>query len=242
VFPRQNVITKDNVVVEIDALIYSQITDPVRATYEIANLPDAIEKLTQTTLRNVIGEMELDHVLSSRDTINAKLREILDEATHKWGAKVSRVELKDINPPRDIRDAMEKQMRAERDRRAAILTAEAEKQSRILQAEGIRQSEINKAEGEKQARILAADAEAAFRLKVAEAEAQAIERITSAIKGTGGDPARYLIAIRYLEALKEMVSGTNNKVVYLPYEATGVLASLGGIREMLAGPPEGKQT
>jgi regulator of protease activity HflC (stomatin/prohibitin superfamily) len=241
VFPRQNVITKDNVVVEIDALIYSQITDPVRATYEIANLPDAIEKLTQTTLRNVIGEMELDHVLSSRDTINAKLREILDEATHKWGAKVSRVELKDINPPRDIRDAMEKQMRAERDRRAAILTAEAEKQSRILQAEGIRQAEITKAEGGKQARILAADAEAASRLKVAEAEAQAIERITAAIKGTGGDPARYLIAIRYLETLKEMVSGANNKVVYLPYEATGVLASLGGIREMLAGLPEGKQ-
>src|SRR6266516_591674 len=120
------VITKDNVVVEIDALIYSQITDPVRATYEIANLPDAIEKLTQTTLRNVIGEMELDHVLSSRDTINAKLREILDEATHKWGAKVSRVELKDINPPRDIRDAMEKQMRAERERRATIITADAE--------------------------------------------------------------------------------------------------------------------
>src|SRR5947209_5600445 len=228
VFPRQNVITKDNVVVEIDALIYSQITDPVRATYEIANLPDAIEKLTQTTLRNVIGEMELDHVLSSRDTINAKLREILDDATHKWGAKVSRVELKDINPPRDIRDAMEKQMRAERDRRAAILTAEAEKQSRILQAEGIRQSEITQAEGGKQARILAA-----------EAEAQAIERITSAIKGTGGDPARYLIAIRYIEALKEMVtSPQSNKVIYLPYEATGVLASLGGIREMLAGPTE----
>src|SRR6266581_1219217 len=209
VFPRQNVITKDNVVVEIDALIYSQITDPVRATYEIANLPDAIEKLTQTTLRNVIGEMELDHVLSSRDTINAKLREILDEATHKWGAKVSRVELKDINPPRDIRDAMEKQMRAERDRRAAILTAEAE---------------------------------ANARLKVAEAEAQAIERITSAIKGTGGDPARYLIAIRYIEALKDMVtSPQSNKVIYLPYEATGVLASLGGIREMLAAPDKGEK-
>ena len=235
VFPRQNVITKDNVVLEIDALIYSQITDPVRATYEIANLPDAIEKLTQTTLRNVIGEMELDHVLSSRDTINAKLREILDEATHKWGSKVSRVELKDINPPRDIRDAMEKQMRAERDRRAAILTAEAEKQSRTLQSEGIRQSEINKAEGDKQARILAAEGEANARLKVAEAEAQAIERITAAIKGTGGDPARYLIAIRYIEALKEMVSGQNNKVIYMPYEATGVLSSLGGIREMLAG-------
>jgi regulator of protease activity HflC (stomatin/prohibitin superfamily) len=240
VFPRQNVITKDNVVVEIDALIYFQVTDPVRAAYEIANLPDAIEKLTQTTLRNVIGELDLDQVLSSREHINTKLREILDDATHKWGAKVARVELKDINPPRDIRDAMEKQMRAERDRRAAILTAEASKQSAILEAEGIRQSEINKAEGVKQARILQADAEAAARLKVAEAEAQAIERITSAIKGTGGDPARYLIAIRYLEALKEMVSGQNNKVVYLPYEATGVLASLGGIREMLAGPlPKG---
>ncbi|HET7248265.1 MAG: SPFH domain-containing protein [Acidobacteriota bacterium] len=236
VFPRQNVITKDNVVVEIDALIYFQVTDPVRAAYEIANLPDAIEKLTQTTLRNVIGELDLDQVLSSREHINTKLREILDDATHKWGAKVARVELKDINPPRDIRDAMEKQMRAERDRRAAILTAEAGKQSAILEAEGIRQSEINKAEGSKQARILAADAEAAARLKVAEAEAQAIERITQAIKGTGGDPARYLIAIRYLEALKEMVSGQNNKVVYLPYEATGVLSSLGGIREMLAGP------
>jgi regulator of protease activity HflC (stomatin/prohibitin superfamily) len=235
VFPRQNVITKDNVVVEIDALIYFQVTDPVRAAYEIANLPDAIEKLTQTTLRNVIGELDLDQVLSSREHINTKLREILDDATHKWGAKVARVELKDINPPRDIRDAMEKQMRAERDRRAAILTAEASKQSAILEAEGIRQSEINKAEGVKQARILQADAEAAARLKVAEAEAQAIERITSAIKGTGGDPARYLIAIRYLEALKEMVSGQNNKVVYLPYEATGVLASLGGIREMLTG-------
>lgn len=236
VFPRQNVITKDNVVVEIDALIYFQVTDPVRAAYEIANLPDAIEKLTQTTLRNVIGELDLDQVLSSREHINTKLREILDDATHKWGAKVARVELKDINPPRDIRDAMEKQMRAERDRRAAILTAEAGKQSAILEAEGIRQSEINKAEGSKQARILAADAEAAARLKVAEAEAQAIERITAAIKGTGGDPARYLIAIRYIETLKEMVSGTNNKVVYLPYEATGVLSSLGGIREMLAGP------
>jgi regulator of protease activity HflC (stomatin/prohibitin superfamily) len=239
VFPSQNVITKDNVVVEIDALIYSQITDPVRASYEIANLPDAIEKLTQTTLRNVIGEMELDHVLSSRDTINAKLRAILDDATHKWGAKVSRVELKDINPPRDIRDAMEKQMRAERDRRAAILTADAEKQSRILQAEGIRQSEINQAEGQKQARILGAEAEAEARLKVADAEAQAIERITKAIAATGGDPARYLIAIRYIEALREMVtSEQSNKVIYVPYEATGVLASLGGIKELFAGVPD----
>src|SRR5436309_7559871 len=241
VFPRQNVITKDNVVVEIDALIYSQITDPVRATYEIANLPDAIEKLTQTTLRNVIGEIGLDHVLSSRDTINAKLRAILDEATHKWGSKVSRVELKDINPPRDIRDAMEKQMRAERERRATIITADAERQSRILSAEGIRQSEINTAEGDKQAKILHAEAEAAARLKVAEAEAQAIERITAAIKGTGGEAAQYLIAIRYIETLKEMVCGQNNNDVYMPYEDTGVLGSLGGIREMLALGPSDKK-
>jgi regulator of protease activity HflC (stomatin/prohibitin superfamily) len=236
VFPRQNVITKDNVVVEIDALIYFQVTDPVRAAYEIANLPDAIEKLTQTTLRNVVGELDLDQVLSSREHINTKLREILDDATHKWGAKVARVELKDVNPPRDIRDAMEKQMRAERDRRAAILTAEASKQSAILEAEGIRQSEINKAEGIKQAKILGAEAEANARLKVAEAEATAIERITQAIKGTGGDPARYLIAIRYIETLKEMVSGQNNKIIYMPYEATAVLSSLGSIREMLQGP------
>lgn len=238
VFPRQNVITKDNVVVEIDALIYFQITDPVRAVYEIANLPDAIEKLTQTTLRNVIGEMDLDQTLSSRDTINTKLRAILDEATHKWGGKVTRVELRDINPPRDIRDAMEKQMRAERDRRAAILTAEGDKQARILEAEGIRQAEINKAEGQKQAAILEAEGAAQARVKVAEAEAEAVAKVTAAIQQSGGNPAQYLIAVRYIEALKEMVSGQNNKVVYLPYEATGVLSSLGGIRELLAGAPD----
>ncbi len=233
-FPRQSVITKDNVVTEINALIYYQVTDPVRALYEIANLPDAIEKLTQTTLRNVIGEMDLDETLASRDTINTKLRTILDEATNKWGVKVNRVELQDISPPRDIKDAMEKQMRAERDRRASILGAEAEKRSRILEAEGIREAEISKAEGAKQARILAAEAEAQARLKVAEAEAEAITKLTTAIGRTGGDPAKYLIAIRYIESLKEMVSGQNNKVVYLPYEATAVLSSLGGIREMLA--------
>ena len=236
-FPRQSVITKDNVVTEINALIYYQVVDPVRAVYEIANLPDAIEKLTQTTLRNVIGEMDLDETLASRDTINSKLRAILDEATNKWGVKVNRVELQDISPPRDIKDAMEKQMRAERERRASIITAEADKRSRILEAEGIREAEINKAEGDKQARILSAEAEAFARLKVAEAEANAIKMITESIRGTGGDPARYLIAIRYLEALKEMVtSPQSNKVVYMPYEATGVLSSLGGIREMLTGP------
>src|SRR5258708_10942673 len=145
VFPRQNVITKDNVVVEIDALIYSQITDPVRATYEIAHLPDAIEKLTQTTLRNGIGEMDLDPRLASRDTINAKLREILDEATHKWGSKVSRVELKDINPPRDIRDAREKQMRAAADRAAPFSPAEPEKHPRPVHPEATRQADTNRA-------------------------------------------------------------------------------------------------
>jgi len=234
-FPRQNVITRDNVVIEINALLYFQITDPVKAVYEVANLPDAIEKLTQTTLRNVIGEMDLDETLASRDTINNRLRSILDDATDKWGVKVNRVELQDINPPVEIKEAMEKQMRAERDRRAAILEAEGRKKSAILQAEGVRESEINKAEGEKKAAILRAEGEAEARIKVAQAEAEAIRQITESIAESKGDPANYLIAIRYIEALKEMVSGKDNKVVYLPYEATGVLSSIGGIKDMLEG-------
>ena len=238
-FPRQNVITKDNVVIEINALLYFQITDPVRAVYEIANLPDAIEKLTQTTLRNVIGELDLDETLSSRDTINSKLREILDEATDKWGVKVNRVELQDINPPADIKAAMEKQMRAERDKRAAILEAEGLKTASILEAEGIRQSDINKAEGNKQAKILMAEGEAGARIKVAQAEAEAINKITEAISASKGDPANYLIAVRYIEALKEMVSGKDNKVIYLPYEATGILGSIGGIKDMFDGAKKG---
>lgn len=238
-FPRQNVITKDNVVTEINALLYFQITDPVKSVYEIANLPDAIEKLTQTTLRNVIGEMDLDETLSSRDTINSKLRVILDEATDKWGVKVNRVELQDINPPRDIRDAMEKQMRAERDRRAVILVAEGEKKSMILAAEGFREAEINKAEGEKQAKILRAEGDAEARVKVAQAEAEAVTKITQAISQSQGDPSTYLIAVRYIEALKEMVSGKDNKVVYIPYEATGVLGSIGGIKELFEGMNKG---
>ena len=146
-FPRQNVITRDNVNIEIDALLYFQITDPVKMVYEIANLPLAIEKLTQTTLRNVIGEMDLDESLTSRDVINGKLRSILDEATDKWGVKINRVELQDITPPKEIQETMEKQMRAERDRRATILVAEGDKRSRILEAEGQREAEVNKAEG-----------------------------------------------------------------------------------------------
>ena len=232
-FDKQTVITKDNVVTEIDALLYFQITDPVRAVYEIANLPDAIEKLTLTTLRNVIGELDLDETLTSRDTINLKLRQILDEATDKWGVKVTRVELKDINPPADIRDAMEKQMRAERTRRAAILEAEGLKQARILDAEGFREASITRAEGEKRAAILGAEGQAEARVKVAQAEAEAIRKITESITQLGGNPTSYLIALRYIDTLKEMVSGKDNKIVYLPIEATGVLSSLGGIKDML---------
>jgi regulator of protease activity HflC (stomatin/prohibitin superfamily) len=211
----------------------AKVPDPVRSVYEIANLPDAIEKLTQTTLRNVIGELDLDETLTSRDTINAKLRVILDEAADKWGVKVNRVELQDISPPDDVKGAMEKQMRAERDRRAAILAAEGAKTASILQAEGLREAEIRKAEGYRQARILTADGEAEARRRIAEAESQAIQSISQALTAVGANPASYLLGVRYIDALKEMVSGKDNKVVYLPYEATAALGSLGGIREML---------
>ncbi|MCF8266842.1 MAG: SPFH/Band 7/PHB domain protein [Ignavibacteriales bacterium] len=232
-FPSQNVITKDNVSIRIDALLYFQIVDPVKAIYEIANLPDAIEKLTQTTLRNVIGELDLDECLVSRDTINSKLRAILDDASEKWGVKVNRVELQDITPPRDIQEAMEKQMRAERDRRAAILKAEGDKRSKILEAEGMKESEINVAQGIRQAAILKAEGEAEARIKVATAEAEGIRLIADAVRGEKGDPVNYVIAVRYIDTLKAMVSGKDNKVVYLPYEATSVLASLGGIKDLL---------
>jgi regulator of protease activity HflC (stomatin/prohibitin superfamily) len=231
-FPRQNVITRDNVAIEIDALLYFQITDPVKTVYEVANFPDAIEKLTSTTLRNVIGELDLDESLVSRDTINKKLRLILDEASDKWGVKVNRVELQDITPPPDVQAAMEKQMRAERDRRAAILQAEGAKRSAILEAEGVREAEINKAEGMKQASILKAEGDAQARVRTANGEAEAIGAISKAVKESGGDPTRYLIAIRYIDTLREMVSGKDNKVVYIPVEATGVLSSLDGIKQM----------
>lgn len=233
-FPKQNVITKDNVGTEINALLYFQIMDPNKALYEIENLPDAIEKLTQTTLRNVIGELDLDETLTSRDTINSKLRIILDDATNKWGVKVNRVELQDINPPRDIRDAMEKQMRAERDRRAKILEAEGLKRAQILEAEGFKESQINKAEGERQAEILKAEGDAQARIRRAEGEAEAILKVTKAV-AQNGDPINYLVAMKYLETFKEMVSGEDNKTVYLPYEASGILSSIGGIKDLLKG-------
>lgn len=219
-YPKQQVITKDNVNVEIDALLYFQIIDPEKAVYEISNLTRAIEMLTQTTLRNVLGKLELDESLTSRDTINSKLRDILDEATDKWGVKVNRVELKDITPPKSIQEEMEKQMKAERERRATILIAEGEKQAKILEAQGYQESQISRAEGEKQAAILKA-----------QGEAEAIEKIKTAL-GSENDYTKYLLATKYIETLSQMVSGKDNKVVYMPYEATSILSSVGGIKDL----------
>jgi regulator of protease activity HflC (stomatin/prohibitin superfamily) len=216
-FPRQNVITADNVVIEINAMVYFQVTDAFKAVYEINNLPEAIEKLTQTTLRNVIGELELDKTLTSREMINSKLRDILDEATDKWGVKVNRVELQDINPPKEIRAAMEKQMRAERDKRAKILEAEGTKQADILEAEGCRNAQITRAEGEARSKLL-----------VAEAEAEAIRKIHEALKDTKMDPAEYQIALKYISAFAEIVQ-KGDKTVVLPYEASSLLGSVKSI-------------
>jgi len=232
-FPRQNVITRDNVGVIISAIVYFQINDPVKSVYEIANLPDAIEKLTQTNLRNIIGELDLDETLTSRDTINKRLGAILDEATHKWGVKVNRVELQDIKPPEDIQAAMEKQMRAERDRRAIILEAEGQKRSAILQAEGVKESEINRAEGEKQSSILRAEGQAQATIRIAEGEAQSLANVMK-VMGSGEAASAFLIGVRYLEAMKYLAaSNQGDKTVFMPYEASGVLSSLGGIKELL---------
>ena len=231
-FDKQSVITKDNVMTEINALLYFQIVDPMKAVYEIQNLPVAIEKLTQTTLRNVVGEMELDETLTSRDTIHSKLRNVLDDATNKWGVKVNRVELQDITPPESIRRTMELQMQAERNRRAEILKAEGEKQAQILNSEGEKQAEINAAEADKQANILKAEGEARAKVLQAEAEAAAIRNIAEAVADRGADPVNYLLAVKYIETLKEVASGQENKTVYLPYEATNMLGSLGGIKDL----------
>ncbi len=231
-FPRQNVITKDNVTISINALLYFQIVDSKSAVYEITNLVDAIEKLTQTTLRNLVGQLDLDETLVSRDKINQELRAILDEATNKWGVKVNRVELQDINPPADIQAAMEKQMKAEREKRAVILESEGLKQSAILKAQGEKEAAINKAEGEKQAAILKADGEKQARILQADGEKEAIRMIVDAL-AENGQADKYLIAMKYLETLKQITSGQDNKVIYLPYEATGVLSSIDGIKEML---------
>ena len=233
-FARQNVITKDNIQMQINALLYFQIVDPFKAVYEINNLPNAIEKLTQTTLRNIIGEMELDQTLTSRDIINTKLRGVLDDATNKWGIKVNRVELQDITPPQSVLQAMEKQMQAERNKRATILTSEGDKQAQILQSEGDKAAMINKAEAAKQRAILNAEGEAAARIRKAEAEAVAIEKITEAV-GKSTNPANYLLAQKYIQMMQQLAEGDKTKTVFLPYEATNLLGSVGGIKELFKG-------
>jgi regulator of protease activity HflC (stomatin/prohibitin superfamily) len=229
-FPKQNVITKDNVTMEINALLYYQITDPKMAIYEINNLPEAIEKLTQTKLRDVIGALDLDETLISRDRINTQLRVTLDEATDKWGVKVNRVELQEVTPPHDIRVAMEKQMRAERDKRALILEAEGEKQSAILHAEGKKGAAILDAEGEQEAQLARAEGEAKAKIVIANAEATTINMITEALPGR--DPVQYIVATNYIKALPEMTKGKNNKLILLPYEASSLAGAVSGIKEI----------
>ncbi|MBQ0061366.1 MAG: SPFH/Band 7/PHB domain protein [Bacteroidaceae bacterium] len=230
-FDKQNVITKDNVQTQINALLYFQIVDPFKAVYEINNLPNAIEKLTQTTLRNIIGELELDQTLTSRDTINTKLRAVLDDATNKWGIKVNRVELQDITPPESVLQAMEKQMQAERNKRATILTSEGQKAAAILKSEGEKTAIINKAEADKQMAILNAEGEAEARIRKAEAEAIAIQKVSDAV-GKSTNPANYLLAQKYIAMMQELATGDQAKTVYLPYEATNVMGSLAGIKEL----------
>ncbi|MBN4076993.1 SPFH/Band 7/PHB domain protein [Mariprofundus ferrooxydans] len=219
-FPSQTVITRDNVSIQINALLYIEITNPHDAVYRISNLPNAIEKLAQTTLRSLVGEMELDKTLSSREDINARLQVTLDEAADDWGAKVKRVEVQDLNVPGEVQAAMEKQMRAERDKRASILEAEGMRQSDILKAEGEKQASILVAEGNRQARILEADGEKA-----------ALDKLKEALGEQGF--SQYLIAIRYLDTLNTIgTAGAGDKTVFMPIDATATLGAIGGIKEL----------
>jgi regulator of protease activity HflC (stomatin/prohibitin superfamily) len=240
-FPPQPVITKDNVTMQIDTIVYFKVTDPIFYVYEIANPIAAIEYLTATTLRNIIGELDLDETLTSRDLINSKLRIILDEATDKWGIKVNRVELKNINPPRDIQDAMEKQMRAERERResilraegekgAAILRAEGQKEAAILKAEAEKEANIRRAEGDKQSQILRAEGQARAILSIQTAKAEGMKRMLLAMKES--QPDESVLAIRSMEALEKIAQGKSSKLI-LPSEAVNMLASVKGIKEVL---------
>src|ERR1700752_2207979 len=219
--PPQPVITRDNVTIHVDSVVYWQITDPVKAVYEMNDLVGGIVQLTITGMRAVMGDMDLDHTLSQRDQINSKLRLILDEATDKWGVGVTRVDVKNINPPEDVRITMEKQMTAERNRRALV-----------LQAEGERQAAVTRAEGEKQSAILAAEGAAQARLKNAEAESEALSRIAQALPD--GDPGQYLITVRYIESLRDMTRTNNSKVIFMPIETSAMLSSIGAIKEVLS--------
>lgn len=250
--PEQQVITKDNVGIIVDAIIYVQITDVKRAAYEIQGLPTAVAQLTQTTLRSLIGELDLDNTLSSRDVINSRLKMVLDEATDKWGLKVNRVELKNVIPPKDVQMAMEKQMQAERERRAKVLTAEGAKQSQILNAEGEKRSRIEQSEGEKQEKINQALGDKEAIIARAFGQARAIEDVAAAqaksielIKSAFGSPdvaANYLVAMEYLKQFGQMTHKNTDKV-FIPYEATGVLSSLGAIGDIMqkiTSPEKGK--
>ena len=228
--PPQGVITEDNVTITIDTVVFYQITDPAKAVYEIQSLKKGIEYLAITTIRDIVGKMDLDSTFSSRDAINTKLRVILDEATDKWGCKVNRVEIKDITPPADIRDAMEKQMNAERNKRALILQAEGERQSAITLAEGRKEAAILDAEADREARMRRATGEAAAIKEVAVAKAQEIQMVYDAIKKSNPDDK--LVQIKSLEALQEVAKGEANKI-FIPFEATAALSSLGAVKDVL---------
>jgi regulator of protease activity HflC (stomatin/prohibitin superfamily) len=227
--PPQEVITKDNVAVTVDAVIYYEATDPVKLKYNVANFVLAATKLAQTNLRNVVGDLDLDTALTSRDIINAKLRQILDDATDKWGTRVVRVEIQRIEPPADVTEAMHRQMKAERDRRAVVTEAEGEKTARVLKAEGLKQSQIIEAEGQAEAIKRVADADRYQKETVAEGEGRAIERVFAAIHN--GNPSPDLIAIRYLEALQGIANGQATKI-FLPLDTAGVLGGVAAIGEM----------
>src|SRR5262245_48785960 len=231
--PPQPVITRDNVTIHVDSVVYWQITDPVKAVYEMNDLVGGIVQLTITGMRAVMGDMDLDHTLSQRDQINSKLRLILDEATDKWGVKVTRVDVKNINPPEDVRVTMEKQMTAERNRRALVLQAEGERQAAITRAEGEKQAAVTRSEGEKQSNILQAEGLAQARLRQAEAEAQAIAQVAQAMQ-EHGNPAQYLITTRYIESLRDMTKSNNAKVIFMPVETSSMRSSVGTIKEMLS--------
>ncbi len=228
--PPQGVITKDNVTITIDTVVFYQITDPAKAVYEIQSLKKGIEYLAITTIRDIVGKMDLDETFSSRDAINQKLRVILDEATDRWGCKIDRVEIKDINPPADIRDAMEKQMNAERNKRALILEAEAQRQSAITIAEGKKEAAILEADADKEAAIRRAAGQAEAIKEVAEAKAKEIKLVYEAIKNA--NPDEKLVQLKSLEALEKVADGEANKV-FIPFEATSALSSLGAIKEVL---------
>src|SRR5438046_3208432 len=231
--PPQPVITRDNVTIHVDSVVYWQITDPVKAVYEMNDLVGGIVQLTITGMRAVMGDMDLDHTLSQRDQINSKLRLILDEATDKWGVKVTRVDVKNINPPEDVRVTMEKQMTAERNRRALVLQAEGERQAAITRAEGEKQAAVTRSEGEKQSNILQAEGLAQARLRQAEAESQAISQVAQAMQ-EHGNPAQYLITTRYIESLRDMTKSNNAKVIFMPVETSDRKSVVGTIKEMLS--------